>query len=258
MSIIKTAIIRKLQNGQYRLYSRKKDESGKRRNLGTYSSLSAAKKREQEVQYFKHHDDDGQTDKAESALKRMSDIASYLEESGFIDASDKVYMAMAAVDGSLDDEDYNVDPMISDFQLGLVGSKPVEMTGEVAGGMQGMFSVPEAEKLASLADKFDQKGLYNEADIIDRILKVLSDENMADDMPDIISKLENNQKDKKTKVVDVKQKDKSGVGVLVDSNGLVGTDVTDNSNCGTFQGLSDAYFYSSYGNLEGIYGQNDR
>ncbi len=46
-------MIRKLQSGEYRLYSRKKDKNGKRKNLGTFSSLAAAKKHERAVQYFK-------------------------------------------------------------------------------------------------------------------------------------------------------------------------------------------------------------
>lgn len=49
-------MIRKLASGQYRLYSRKKDaKSGRRRNLGTFSSRAAAEKHERAVQYFKHH-----------------------------------------------------------------------------------------------------------------------------------------------------------------------------------------------------------
>jgi len=49
-------MIRKLKSGQYRIYSIKKNpKTGKRRNLGTFSSLAAAKKHEQEIQYFKHH-----------------------------------------------------------------------------------------------------------------------------------------------------------------------------------------------------------
>jgi len=49
-------MIRKLQSGQFRLYSRKKDAvTGKRRNLGTFSSLEKAKQHEREVQYFKKH-----------------------------------------------------------------------------------------------------------------------------------------------------------------------------------------------------------
>jgi hypothetical protein len=47
-------MIRKLQSGEYRLYSRKKDvKSGKRKNLGTFSSRAAAQKHERAVQYFK-------------------------------------------------------------------------------------------------------------------------------------------------------------------------------------------------------------
>ena len=53
---IHVSMIRKLKSGEYRLYSRKKDQStGKRRNLGTFSSLEKAKKHEQEIQYFKKH-----------------------------------------------------------------------------------------------------------------------------------------------------------------------------------------------------------
>jgi hypothetical protein len=47
-------MIRKLQSGEYRLYSRKVDpKTGKRRNLGTFKSRAAAEKHEREVQYFK-------------------------------------------------------------------------------------------------------------------------------------------------------------------------------------------------------------
>ncbi len=49
-------MIRKLKGGEYRLYSLKKNpKTGKRRNLGTFSSMEAAKKHEREVQYFKRH-----------------------------------------------------------------------------------------------------------------------------------------------------------------------------------------------------------
>ena len=47
-------MIRKLKSGKYRLYSRKKNsKTGKRRNLGTFDSLAAAKKHERDIQYFK-------------------------------------------------------------------------------------------------------------------------------------------------------------------------------------------------------------
>ncbi len=49
-------MIRKLKSGQFRLYSRKKNaKTGKRRNLGTFSSKDAAEAHERAVQYFKHH-----------------------------------------------------------------------------------------------------------------------------------------------------------------------------------------------------------
>jgi hypothetical protein len=49
-------MIRKLKTGQYRLYSRKKNaKTGKRRNLGTFSTRHAAAAHEKAVQYFKHH-----------------------------------------------------------------------------------------------------------------------------------------------------------------------------------------------------------
>jgi hypothetical protein len=47
-------MIRRLASGQYRLYSRKPDpRTGKRRNLGTFRSLAAARQHERAVQYFK-------------------------------------------------------------------------------------------------------------------------------------------------------------------------------------------------------------
>jgi hypothetical protein len=49
-------MIRKLKTGEYRLYSKKLDpKTGKRRNLGTFKTRSAAEKHERAVQYFKRH-----------------------------------------------------------------------------------------------------------------------------------------------------------------------------------------------------------
>lgn len=49
-------MIRKLKSGGYRLYSRKKDsKTGKRKNLGTFKTRSAAEEHERAVQYFKRH-----------------------------------------------------------------------------------------------------------------------------------------------------------------------------------------------------------
>jgi hypothetical protein len=47
-------MIRKLPSGKYRLYSRRKDpRTGRRRNLGTFSSRAAAEKHERTIQFFK-------------------------------------------------------------------------------------------------------------------------------------------------------------------------------------------------------------
>jgi hypothetical protein len=49
-------MIRKLNAGSYRLYSRKVDpRTGKRRNLGTFKTRAEAEKHERAVQYFKRH-----------------------------------------------------------------------------------------------------------------------------------------------------------------------------------------------------------
>jgi len=48
-------MIRKLSSGKYRLYSRTRNpKTGRRRNLGTFSSRAAALKHERAVQFFKH------------------------------------------------------------------------------------------------------------------------------------------------------------------------------------------------------------
>ena len=49
-------MIRKLTNGKFRLYSRKTNpKTGKRRNLGTFSTRAAAQRHERAVQFFKRH-----------------------------------------------------------------------------------------------------------------------------------------------------------------------------------------------------------
>ena len=50
------SMIRKLKTGEYRLYSIAKDaRTGRRRNLGTFKTLEAAKQHEREIQYFKRN-----------------------------------------------------------------------------------------------------------------------------------------------------------------------------------------------------------
>ena len=49
-------MIRKLPSGKYRLYSREKNpKTGHRRNLGTFSTRTAAEKHERAVQFYKRH-----------------------------------------------------------------------------------------------------------------------------------------------------------------------------------------------------------
>jgi hypothetical protein len=49
-------VIRKLKTGKYRLYSRKLNpKTGRRRNLGTFTSRKAAEQHERDIQYFKRH-----------------------------------------------------------------------------------------------------------------------------------------------------------------------------------------------------------
>jgi len=49
-------MIRRLADGKYRLYSRKKNpRTGKRRNLGTFETRQVALRHERDIQYFKRH-----------------------------------------------------------------------------------------------------------------------------------------------------------------------------------------------------------
>jgi hypothetical protein len=49
-------MIRKLQSGEFRLYSRKKNpKTGRRRNLGTFKTREAAERHERAIQFFKRH-----------------------------------------------------------------------------------------------------------------------------------------------------------------------------------------------------------
>ena len=46
-------MIRKLPSGEYRLYSKKRDQTGKRKNLCTFRTRQEAEKHERAVQFFK-------------------------------------------------------------------------------------------------------------------------------------------------------------------------------------------------------------
>jgi hypothetical protein len=54
IAALSESMIRKLKTGEYRLYSRKlNSKTGKRRNLGTFSTREAAERHERAVQFFK-------------------------------------------------------------------------------------------------------------------------------------------------------------------------------------------------------------
>ena len=220
--MIKLSIIRKLPNGQYRLYSRKKDPKGKRRNLGTYDSLAAVKKREQQVQFFRgQHTEDATTqDHQTKALLDLSDIAQYLESAGFVDKAQEVYDTMAALD-----EDLALD-CLPDQQLNPDNTGHMDEPGV---GGSGMFGVPEAQRLAFIrslaqtANDLDAHGLTEDADELDAILR------------DFVAKYEGQDNaDQAAQVV-----------------GLTGGQT--DSQSGQFSGLSDSYFFRSYENDEGRY-----
>jgi hypothetical protein len=241
--LIKLSIVKKLPSGKYRLYSKKKDKSGKRRNLGTFDSLSAVKKHEKAVQYFKHHADDGcSDDKVTHIVGKMSDIAGFLEEAGFIDSADRIYKAMDALDGSLsNDEDNVVDMFVNtDEQMNVGGGQGFSDMSPGHGGPSMSMDMPQVvAKLIIIANKLDKLYLYDEADDIDSI----------------ISKLEEIQQNKDTEQTKNKNDEykKQDEDVAARSNGHDGISAIDNQNCGMFSGLSDAYFYRGYGDLEGPY-----
>ena len=237
--IKKIAIIKKLPSGQYRLYSKKKGKDGKRKNLGTFDTLEQAKKHEQEVQYFKHNSDDGQTDDKETkVLSNLSDIATYLEEAGFIGEADKVYMSMSIIEK---DDDDALDSFYSnDAQRNSDGGTGI-MSGNPGGGSPSLFSIDVAAKMASVADDLDEEERYNEADAIDDVLK-------------IIQKLDKGRMVRQKERVREQKYMPQGDEAAARSNGKHNITVIDDQNAGMFQGLSDAYMYSGYGNLEGGYG----
>lgn len=196
---------------------------------------------------------------------KLLDIAKYLEEAGMCGAKE-VRKAMDAIDGSfVDDADYSVDQMIPDNQLALPGSMPVALHGG-EGGRPNPFNPGESvlrgsilhsviSRLIKTANKLDKSEHHDEADEIDELLKEL----LSGEELEIIKDLEEKEcNKKKQRVKPEEDEDKEGTDVLVQSNGHVGTGVTDNSNAGMFSGFSDAYFFSGYGNLEGAYGPTDR
>jgi len=257
--LIKTAIIRKTDKG-YVLFSRKKGKDGKRKQLGgPYSSRGQAEKREQQVEYFKHKDDDANDsmDAETHTLSKLSDLAKYLEEAGFIDKAKVLYDTMAAIDSSLEDltSDYIPEEQSNVENQGYIG-------GDGTGGGYSMFNVPESARLAArllqIASDLDEKGRFEEATELDNAVKEYTEEELEalENMPPEPELTDEELEE----MAEYYNSDEAldGLDDLVRSNGRVGTGVTDNQNAGMFQGFSDAYFYSGYGNLESPYGDSTR
>jgi len=143
--MIKISIIKKLPNGKYRLYSRKKGPDGNRKNLGTYNSSAAAKKRERAIQYFKHHADDGSADdKQTKALRDLSNIALYLEEAGFVDRANEVYAVMDLIDGSMEDNlNDSIMSSVPDAQRNITNEH--YLGGDAVGGGYSTFNIQEGQ-----------------------------------------------------------------------------------------------------------------
>ena len=184
--IIKTSILKKLPSGQFRLYSKKKGPDGKRRNLGTFDSLSAAKKHESEVQFFKHQNNDGMADDHETkTLGRLSHIATYLDEAGFIDGADKIYKAMDCIDPNLQedciidqncnriDRQVNIDGGYSGGTSGFPGQG---FGGDQAGcqGYGGDDPNQAIGKLVDIANRLDKLGMFDGADKVDLLLSKIA------------------------------------------------------------------------------------
>ena len=167
--MIKLSIIRK-ENGKYKLYSRKKNpKTGKRRLLGESDTLEGIKKREKQIQFFKHYANDQDTqDNETKVLHRISETGQYLENAGMIEKANEIYAAM----DSFDCFDNYIDNQINTENQGSLSNE---------GFSQGTFNAPEAERLANLANKLDKMGYFKEADQIDNILTSIANDELDEE-----------------------------------------------------------------------------
>lgn len=143
------------------------------------------------------------------------------------------------------------------------------------------------DKLTKIANTLDQKGLYDEANIIDNIIKNAIANHFL--IPDDQLNIENQgyaggesrigggysglSVDEAMRAEDGEELwlnddvfdeecdeevEQDNVDIAVHSNGLRGNTSIDDQNSAMQQGLSDAYFYTGYQNLEGRFGPQDR
>ena len=255
--LTKTAIIKKLPgSNKYRLYSKKKGPDGKRRNLGTYDTLAAVKEREKQIQFFKHHAEDGEIDdKNAQTIKRLSDIAVYLDEAGFKKPSYQVYALMDLLDDGLNNEDCIVDMFVNTDEqtnVGGPGGSPLGISYNGSISNSPSFGVDSAvlrghqlvSALIKIANALDEKGLYDEADALDQ------------EVDKMIRELEATQALRKTQQTERPEKPKQKEEAVARSNGRDGSSMVDNGGSGMGQGFAGG-FTQQYSNLEGAFGPSD-
>ena len=127
------------------------------------------------------------TEKCRKALKGLSIVKKYLTDAGFINHADKIHNIMCNIDGELEDQlNDSIISSVPDVQMNYPGSGEYTQTGEVAGGMQGAFNIV-APTIASLANRLDKIGMYEEADELDDVLNMMSDDDMLEIIEDLVS-----------------------------------------------------------------------
>lgn len=209
-------MIKKLPSGKYRLYSRKKDKNGKRKNLGTFDTLEKAKKHEQEIQYFKHT--------ASHDIKSLEKIVDDLKGEGDDESAKQIEEYLEAIKKT------NYTPnVIPDNQMNSSGPDNI-YSGQIMSSpsWSADYAIASAVKIM---EKF-----ANDPDFY----KNKDSDKIYDNMLDLLQY-----------AIDMFEQD--NIDGVVGANGTMGNSVVENQNSGSFQGLSDAYFYSGSGSSDTPY-----
>lgn len=254
--MLKKSYVRK-ENDKWCVRS-KKNPDWKGGCYGGKSGKARAEARLDTIEEIKHakNADDGVT---KNMHEQLSDIAKYLEKAGLVEDSKQLKDIAYILDAASDDDTFYVDDgdqaadFIPDEQANTENQGYIG--GDGTGGGYSMFNVPESARvmarMVQVANMLDKRGLHEEADEMDEIMKEYTEEEKAlenmSELPDIT----NEELEEMARYYSEEDEALDGIDALVGANGHVGTGVTDNQNSGSFQGLSDAYFYRGYGDLEG-------
>lgn len=246
--LIKTAIIRKTKKG-YTLFSKSKDKEGKRRRMGgPYKTREEADERERQVQMFKHMSDDGSSDDAVThTVSKLSDLAKYLEEAGMVEKADVLYSSMAALDSSLED-------LTSDYQMNVENQGYIG--GQGIGGGYSMFStqapvvahIDMIKNLISVANTLDKLGEQDLADDLDDSIEECIKEISEESPHEHEEELDEGDIEEIMQMLEEMLEEDENIDALVRSNGLGESTVLETPGSA---GLSDAYMYTGYSNLQG-------